>query len=700
MIPPELTELPQWVVWRLEERDGKPTKVPYNSARPSLRASATDPSSWGSYELAVEVAERRPGIDGIGFVTTADDPFTGVDLDGVIGESGSLKPGVAEILARLRSYTERTPSGRGLRVWVRAELNGGRRRTSRTPWGGEFEVYNRDRYFTVTGEHVAASPATIEARQEELNAVCAELFPPATEPPQRTAAPIASPDDREIIERASRARNGAKFEALWAGDTSGHDGDDSRADLALCSSLAFWAGPDPARIDALFRQSGLMREKWERDDYRERTITTAISGQRDFYPWASRMAPVGMPEPGTTVGDDREAPTSLRFLTPAELRAETPPEPDWLLDGYIAPGVLTIGPAGKPKVGKSTLALAIVRAIRGNTGTFLGRRVRQTTVVYLSEEGGSTLLHKLPAADDGLHILTRDNAYPRPEWAGLVREAADYAESTGASPLLVVDTFPYWAALAAEREKDSGAIQEAIEPLLQATRRGIAVLLPTHTRKSGGEDGDALRGSGALVGAGDVILELERPTGQTPAPRQRVLAALSRYPQTPGVLVIEHDAGTDAWTVVGQGDDRRDTRTVADRAALLSTLPADEPGMTRQEIEQEIGSPHQQFAPVLTRLIDDGHATRDGAGKKGDPYRYRILRTGDAAHHRAETAHHSGGEGSLSAAYVVAQKEPTTALMLRADEPCAETAPRSDPPVLDAHAERLLADHADFADAA
>ena len=128
------------------------------------------------------------------------------------------------------------------------------------------------------------------------------------------------------------------------------------------------------------------------------------------------------------------------------------------------PGVLTIGPAGKPKVGKSTLALALVRAIRSDAGTFLGRRVRQTNVVYLSEEGGSTLLHKLPADDPGLHILTRDNAYPRPSWPELISAAVDRALAVGAE-LLVVDTFPYWAALAAEREKDAGAVQEAMEPL-------------------------------------------------------------------------------------------------------------------------------------------------------------------------------------------------------------------------------------------
>lgn len=379
---------------------------------------------------------------------------------------------------------------------------------------------------------------------------------------------------------------------------------------------------------------------------------------------------------------------ALRFQTPAELRAQTPTEPDWLMHGYIARGVLTIGPAGKPKVGKSTLTFAIVRAIRADAGTFLDRPVRPTGVVYLSEEGASTLLPKLPADDPGLHILTRENAYPRPAWPDLVAAATDHALGADAE-LLVVDTFPFWSALPAEREKDAGAVQEAIEPLLEAARQGLAVLLPTHTRKSGGEDGDALRGSSALAGAGDVLLELERPTGQNPAPRQRVLAALSRYPQTPGVLVIDHDAASDAWSVVGQGDDRRDMRAVADRAALMTTLPISEPGMTRQEIEDEIGSPHQQFAPTLTRLIDDGQIHRDGAGKKGDPYRYRILRKPPAQHPRRNAS----AAAQLSGAHPV-RDAPESTSELRRYQSCAETGVDVDP------AERLLADHPDLAGSA
>jgi hypothetical protein len=82
--------------------------------------------------------------------------------------------------------------------------------------------------------------------------------------------------DDEVIEKACSARNGGKVARLWAGDTSEYDGDDSRADLALCCELAFWT-QDAAQLDRLFRGSGLYREKWERADYRDATIAKALA---------------------------------------------------------------------------------------------------------------------------------------------------------------------------------------------------------------------------------------------------------------------------------------------------------------------------------------------------------------------------------------------------------------------------------------
>ncbi len=274
MIPVELRERPQWVLWRFEERDGKATKAPHRASDPSSRASATDPATWAPFEVAAEAASLA---DGLGYVFAEDDPYCGVDLDACRDpETGSLSPEAGGIVAALDSYSEASPSGTGVHVLVEAQLppEGANR-------NGRIEMYDRNRYFTVTGEHVRGTPETIEERQAKLDEVRALFLPP----PKNGSAPLVRRpvdlDDRDLLDKAFAARNGAHFEALWNGDTTGYPSA-SEADLALCGMLAFWTGGDADRIDRLFRSSGLMRPKWEREDYRTRTIEAVIGGRTEF----------------------------------------------------------------------------------------------------------------------------------------------------------------------------------------------------------------------------------------------------------------------------------------------------------------------------------------------------------------------------------------------------------------------------------
>ncbi len=148
MPPEELRERPQWVCWRYQERGGKRTKIPHKAVGWGL-ASSTDPATWATYEQATE-ARRRHRHDGIGFVFSPDDPFTGVDLDNCRNpDTGELAPWAAEILALLPgAYVEASPSGTGVHIITRgtAPHNG-----AQAYCGGKVEMYDRERYFTVTG---------------------------------------------------------------------------------------------------------------------------------------------------------------------------------------------------------------------------------------------------------------------------------------------------------------------------------------------------------------------------------------------------------------------------------------------------------------------------------------------------------------------------------------------------------------------
>src|SRR5215204_1005060 len=272
-----IRDLRQWLCWRYEERNGKLTKVPY-SPLTSEKASVTDPASWSSYAEAV-AAYRERGYDGIGFVFTKGDPFCGVDLDSCRdSESGEIEQWAQDIVQELDSYTEISPSGTGLHILLRATLPEGRNRKRR------IEMYDHGRYFTVTGRHLEGTPRTIEIREEQLIALSHRVL---GESPSANGHKRTRPEDdselsnQEIIEKATNADNGGKFRRLWGGDTSDYESA-SEADLALCSILVSHIGSNPHQIDVLFRQSGLYRGKWDRTDYKRRTISKALEGRTEF----------------------------------------------------------------------------------------------------------------------------------------------------------------------------------------------------------------------------------------------------------------------------------------------------------------------------------------------------------------------------------------------------------------------------------
>lgn len=294
-IPAELCARSQWVVWRYVEVDGRPTKKPFRVAKPLVGADSTNPREWGSFDAACalfnsneRLAQARRGAAGLGYVFAPDDPYAGVDLDKVI-EDGELHPGASRIVEELDSYTEVSPSGTGLHVIVRGALQeGARNRTSSTPWGGEIEVYDRARFFCFTGKLWPTAPPTISGRHGELDALHTRFFPVKAKAERATYTPptvSASRSDHEIITLASAAKNGAEFTALWPGPHV--EGRASENDLSLCNHLAFWCGPDPDRIDGLFRQSGLMRDKWDEGrgatTYGRLTIDKALEGRTEFY---------------------------------------------------------------------------------------------------------------------------------------------------------------------------------------------------------------------------------------------------------------------------------------------------------------------------------------------------------------------------------------------------------------------------------
>lgn len=284
--PEELRRRPQWVVWRYVERDGKKsTKVPYD-ARTGAKANTADSETWSTFGEAVR-AFRGGEHDGVGFVFGSGDPYAGVDLDGCRDpETGELEGWAREIVDSLGGYAEVSPSGTGVHVIVRGDAPNRKR--------GQVEAYSSRRYFTLTGEALEGAEGRIPKRREELGQLTRKyladpdpvvpLGSPARHAP-RTGGPPTKLSDEEVIERCRKAKNTPKFVSLYdGGDTSGHNNDDSRADLALLEILAFYT-QDQTQLERLFDRSELgKRPKWRRrSDYRRRTIEKALQKLGETY---------------------------------------------------------------------------------------------------------------------------------------------------------------------------------------------------------------------------------------------------------------------------------------------------------------------------------------------------------------------------------------------------------------------------------
>jgi len=330
-IPETLRKREQWVCWREEERDGKPTKIPVTPATGGF-ASSTDPETWTGFERALDYTETEHA-DGIGFVFTDDDPIVGVDLDDCRDlETDDVDDAALDIIERLDSYTEVSPSGTGYHVLITGALPEGRNRR------GSVELYDTARFFTVTGDHVERTPTRVARRQDSLTAIHREYVQDterdtAPESEQRGDADDRSPttdaadvdvdlEDEDLLEKARNASNGEKFERLWNGNTVGYDSQ-SEADIALCCLLAFWTGGDRIQMERLFRQSGLMREKWDEvhyadgSTYGEKTIERAIATTSEFYDpdaGGDTEDPHGTPDRVATGGTPAETDRSRAYL--------------------------------------------------------------------------------------------------------------------------------------------------------------------------------------------------------------------------------------------------------------------------------------------------------------------------------------------------------------------------------------------------
>jgi putative DNA primase/helicase len=347
-IPTELRAESDWVCWRMEWREGadgkegKWTKVPYD-ARTGSHAKSNTPSTWSPFDVAL-AAYQNPAnkYDGIGFMLADSRPksggLIGVDLDHVVDSSSHTFrdweetqrgknwmptiPPPMQVVDCLDSYSEFSPSGTGVRIFIKGRLwDKGRKQ-------GALEVYDCGRFLTVTGHRIDGKPAIInKAPHSTLKAIYTYFFNEIEEakkkasPSRRTPPTYTSSESGkggpsvENVTRLARRFN-SKFGPLFDGNIAGYPSQ-SEADAALCCMAAFYAGPaGHSLVDGVFRQSALMRDKWDHSHasdgttYGEMTISSAIAKCSDFFDWD---------KPGQIIPDSDDPPPNEAIDDPHRL---------------------------------------------------------------------------------------------------------------------------------------------------------------------------------------------------------------------------------------------------------------------------------------------------------------------------------------------------------------------------------------------
>ncbi|MCH8346837.1 MAG: AAA family ATPase [Chloroflexi bacterium] len=301
----------------------------------------------------------------------------------------------------------------------------------------------------------------------------------------------------------------------------------------------------------------------------------------------------------------------LPFRTAAELASQTPERPEWIVEGLLAAGSTT-ELAAKVKVGKTTFAMSMVAAIVLGE-PFLGFPTVRSRVLYLTEERPGTMRAVLArvglTASPDVEILHLTDV-PAAAWTDVMALVVRHARDVGAR-VLVVDTLGRWARL--QDENDAAQAVQAMEALEQGAAAGLAVLIPRHDRKSGGEIGDSGRGSSALSGAADILLALRRANVEG-HPNRRAIEGVGRFDETPAQLVIEWRDGS----YVNLGDSLAVER-VAARSTLLDHLPPEPPGASQADLVEQTGLARSTLQRALEDLVAEGstHVSPAGAGKSG-----------------------------------------------------------------------------------
>lgn len=504
-IPQALRERPQWCV-------AGPDKRPLMTN--GRAASVTDPSTWTDFDSACRAAQAAGRH--IGFVLTANDSLTCIDLDVKDDTPKEHRERFDRIISAFDTYTERSKSGLGFHVWVEGKIGRGRRRDG-------VEVYSQERFIICTGDVVRHQP--IANRQDLLaNMVTLMEHPPSDI--QLTG------DDSPDWALATRAvEDPGELGRLFRGDWEGRYPSQSEADLALVKLLMPHAD-SPLECWRTFQVSKLGdRKKAKRTDYAQSTLAKAAQHLANN----TRRIEHGRQLAENLLCQARpHNPRHFRLLCDGDLDQLTPLR--WLVKRIIPDaGIGTI--YGDSGTFKSFLTLDLLAHI-SNGRDWFGHRVKAAPAVYVPFEGQGGIPNRIkawrlaqtaqrnpnvlysatPSDDVHSHIAVIVEPINLREQADRDKLVATLTETGWAGGVLCIDTLAH---ASNGIDENSSAMGEMLAVFRELQHRLGGLILVIH--HSGKEKAKGMRGWSGIHAAMDFVLECQHEKDGGPYDAQFVL---------------------------------------------------------------------------------------------------------------------------------------------------------------------------------
>jgi hypothetical protein len=508
-IPAALRERRQWAITPGTDADKAPRQTS------GAHASSTNAGTWTTFEAACTAAAERGWH--VGYVFTADDPFSCIDLDVKDDTTPEQMQRFQSIVDHFASYSEFSRSGKGMHILVRANIGAGCKRD-------RIEVYSQERFLICTGSVYRDAP--VEDRQDML----ANMVSQMRRGPQHGSTPPPEEPEREtddvILNRAASAANAAKFNALWSGDQTGY-GSHSEADLALMGLLSFYS-PNNAQVRRLFRMSALGKRTKAtkddryldltllvlrgRDDRKQRIEHGRAIAERIYNDWLTRAKV-----------QPRSNGTHFRILTDKDLQGL--PWPKWRVKNIVPEtGVGSI--FGDSGTFKSFIALDLLAHI-SNGQHWFGFRASAAPCIYIPFEGRGGIPKRVAAwriatarrarpdalviaapideVTTNLAFITEPMNLRNPMARDKLVETLTAGGWTGG--VLCIDTLAQAGGGIDENSSEGMGEMIAIFQELQQRLGGVVLVI----HHSGKNKSAGLRGHSSLRGALDFAIECQKP---------------------------------------------------------------------------------------------------------------------------------------------------------------------------------------------